>query len=101
MARRPSDMILVSHAYLGGTKARWWRSYESALDSKYAQWRKFDDWIRAVELIALPYASIPVNREVKYQAPKPAMPLDQMETVPGLDSTGQPPRAAPDGLLCQ
>ena len=101
IARRPSDMILVSHAYLGGTKAGWWRSYEAALESKYVQWRKFDDWIEALELIDLPYASIPVNREVKYQAPKPAVPLEQMETLPGLSATGRPPRAAPDDLLCQ
>ena len=101
IAQRPSDMILVSHAYLGGTKARWWRSYEAALDSQYVRWRKFDDWIKALELIDLPFASIPVNREVKYQAPKPAVALEQMETVPGLSTTGRPSGAAPDGLLCQ
>jgi hypothetical protein len=95
--RRPSDMILVSHAYLGGTRAGWWRGYEAALDSDDVQWRKFDDWIGALELIDLPYASIPVNREVKYQAPKPAMPLDRMEPVPGLSAPG----SAQDGLLCQ
>lgn len=99
--RRPSDMILVSHAYLGGTRAGWWRGYEAALDSDDVQWRKFDDWIGALELIDLPYASIPVNREVKYQAPKPAMPLDRMEPVPGLSATGHAPGSAQDGLLCQ
>lgn len=101
IARRPSDLILVSHAYLGGTKAKWWRSYEAALDSKYVQWRKFDDWIKAVQLIELPYDKIPVNREVKYEAPKPAVPLDKLEDVPGVHSTGKAPGAAPDGLLCQ
>lgn len=30
---RPSDMILVSHAYLGGAKLDWWRVYEQALKS--------------------------------------------------------------------
>jgi hypothetical protein len=99
--RRPSDMILVSHAYLGGTRAGWWRGYEAALDSDDVQWRKFDDWIGALELIDLPYASIPVNREVKYQAPKPAMPLHRMEPVPGLSATGHAPGSAQDGLLCQ
>ena len=34
LARRPSDMILVSHAYLGGTKAKWWRTYEAALAAR-------------------------------------------------------------------
>ncbi len=98
LSGRPSDIILVSHAYLGGTKAKWWRTYQAALDNRYVQWRKFDDWVKAVRQVDLPYAQIPVNREVKYQAPKPAVPLEQLENVPGV-TTGAPAKA--DDLLCQ
>ncbi len=98
LARRPSDMILVSHAYLGGTKAKWWRTYEKALESKDVQWRRFDDWVKAVGIIELPYEKIPVNREVKYEAPKPAIPFERLEDVPGLKA-GSPVKS--DGLLCQ
>lgn len=98
LARRPSDVILVSHAYLGGTKAKWWRTYEAALQNSHVRWRRFDDWVKAVSQIDLPYDQIPVNREVKYQAPKPATPLEQIENIPGM-STIAPGKT--DDLLCQ
>ncbi len=98
LARRPSDMILVSHAYLGGTKTKWWRTYEKALASNDVQWRRFDDWVKAVGVVALPFDKIPVNREVKYEAPKPAVPLDRLEDLPGLKSGG-PMKS--DEPLCQ
>jgi hypothetical protein len=98
LATRPSDVILVSHAYLGGTKAKWWRTYEAALDSGYVQWRKFDDWVKSVRQVDLPYAQIPVNREVKYEAPKPAIPLEQLENVHGVTTIAP---AKSDDLLCQ
>lgn len=98
LARRTSDMILVSHAYLGGTKAKWWRTYEKALASDAVQWRRFDDWVKAVKVVVLPFEKIPVNREVKYEAPKPAVPLDRLEDLPGLKSEG-PMKS--DEPLCQ
>ena len=98
LARRPSDMILVSHAYLGGTKTKWWRTYEKALASNDVQWRRFDDWVKAVGVVALPFDKIPVNREVKYEAPKPAVPLDRLEDLPGLKSEGPMKSGEP---LCQ
>lgn len=98
LARRPSDMILVSHAYLGGTKAKWWRTYEKALASNGVQWRRFDDWVKTVEVVALPFREIPVNREVKYEAPRPAVPLDRLEDLPGPKSEG-PMKS--DEPLCQ
>jgi hypothetical protein len=101
LSRRPSDMILVSHAYLGGTKASWWRTYEAALDDRHMRWRKFDDWIAAVQQIELPFDRIPVNREVKYDAPKPAVSLDRLENVPGIETSGAPYEpASPDELKC-
>lgn len=84
IASRPSDLILVSHAYLGGMSAQWWRTYENALARTEVKWRGFDEWVRSVKVNALPYAEIPVNREVKYEVPRPAVPLDKLELLPDL-----------------
>lgn len=81
---RPSDLILVSHAYLGGTSVQWWRTYEAALARNEVKWRGFDEWVRAVKVSELPHASIPVNREVKYEVPRPAVPLEKLELLPNL-----------------
>ena len=85
IASKPSDLIFVSHAYLGGTSAAWWSTDEKALARKEVAWRSFDAWVKSVKVNALPYAEIPVNREVKYETPKPAVPLEKLELVPGLD----------------
>jgi hypothetical protein len=98
IAGKPSDMILVSHAYLGGTKIKWWRTYEAALARPEVSWRKFNDWVGAVQVVTLPNAEIPANREVKYEAPRPAVPLDQLEDIPGVRSE---PAAPTDSLICQ
>ena len=85
IASRPADLILVSHAYLGGTSVKWWQTYENALARHEVKWRPFDEWVRTVKVSGLPYAEIPVNREVKYDVPQPAVPLDKLELLPGLD----------------
>jgi hypothetical protein len=77
-----SDLILVSHAYIGGMYKEWWQVYETALASKQVNWRSFDDWVRNVKVNALPLAEVPVNREVKYDTPKPAVPLPKLELLP-------------------
>ena len=84
IASRPSDLILVSHAYLGGTSVQWWRTYENALARNEVKWRGFDEWVRTVKISELPYAEIPVNREVKYEVPRPAVPLEKLELLPNL-----------------
>lgn len=84
IASRPSDLILVSHAYLGGMSVQWWRTYENALARKEVKWRGFDEWVRTVKVSELPYAEIPVNREVKYDVPRPAVPLEKLELLPNL-----------------
>ncbi len=98
ITRRPSDLILVSHAYLGGTKARWWITYASALWRPEVTWRGFDRWMGTILVVDLPFADIPVNREVKYGAPKPAVPLDQLEDIPVV--RGGPAATEPLGV-CQ
>ena len=86
IASRPSDLILVSHAYLGGMSAQWWPTYENALGRNEVKWRGFDEWVRTVKVSALPYAEIPVNREVKYDVPRPAVPLEKLELLPEFRS---------------
>lgn len=84
IASRPSDLILVSHAYLGGMAAQWWRTYESALIRNEVRWRSFDEWVRNVKINELSYREIAVNREVKYEVPRPAVPLEKLELLPDV-----------------
>jgi hypothetical protein len=84
IASRPSDLILVSHAYLGGMAAQWWRTYESALARNEVSWRAFDEWVRRVKVSERPYGEIPVNREVKYEVPRPAVPLEKLQLLPDV-----------------
>lgn len=84
LAGKPRDLILVSHAYLGGIYKEWWRVYEGALARKDVAWRTFDQWVASVKATAQPLAEIPVNREVKYETPRPAVPLEKLELLPGL-----------------
>jgi hypothetical protein len=84
IASRQSDLILVSHAYIGGTYEGWWQAYESALASPKIKWRPFEEWLHEVKVSAMPIADIPVNREVKYDTPRPAVPLDKLQMLPGL-----------------
>ncbi len=84
IAGRPADLILVSHAYIGGLYAQWWSTYQSALGRPEVKWRGFDAWARAVKVQELPLAEIPVNREVKYDTPKPAVPLEKLDLLPGV-----------------
>ena len=79
-----SDLILVSHAYLGGLYAEWWRVYQAALANQHVTWRSFDQWVGSVKVSAQPLADIPVNREVKYDVPKPAIPLEKLQMLPEL-----------------
>lgn len=67
-------IILVGHAYLGGTKLRWWNAYQSILDKTNVQWLSLDEF--AGVDYELPNIEIPVNREVKYNIPKPEIPMD-------------------------
>jgi hypothetical protein len=85
IAKNPPNMILVSHAYLGGTRLEWWNAYKKALNSDKIIWKKFNEWISSVPVIKLPNAEIPINKEVKYVAPKPVTPIEDFEAIPGLE----------------
>jgi hypothetical protein len=98
LTSRPSDLILVSHAYLGGTKLKWWQTYEKALARQEVTWRGFDQWVGTVNVVQAPNAEIPVNREVKYMEPQPAVPFWLLDDIPGLPPEGP---AKTGGMICQ
>lgn len=83
--KKPENMILVSHAYLGGTRLSWWKIYEKYLSSNKIKWYKFEDWIKYVKPSTLPNSQIPVNKEVKYTKPVPEKEIDEYEPIPGLE----------------
>ncbi len=84
----PQDVVLVSHVYIGGTRVGWWEAYESTLNSPKVSWLSFDTWVKKTKKLAMPYAQIPYNTEVKYLEPKPAVALDQIELIPELKNKG-------------
>ncbi len=75
MASGLSDLIIVSNAYLGGLHTEWSRVYETTLANRHLKWRSFEQWVGNVKINAQPLVEIPVNREVKYDVPKPAVSL--------------------------
>jgi hypothetical protein len=82
--KRPDNMILVSHAYLGGTRLAWWTVYQKALNSENVVWKGFNGWIDNLKPLVMANADIPVNREVKYDVPKPAVAIEDLEPIPGI-----------------
>jgi len=84
--KKPKNMILVSHAYLGGTRLAWWKIYEKYLSNSKINWRKFENWLTLVKPIRLPNAEIPLNKEVKYTKPMPEKQIDEYEPIPGLEN---------------
>lgn len=86
LAKKPKNMILVSHAYLGGTRQEWWEEYKKVLESDKVAWVGFDVWLRRQQLLAMPNSDIPVNREVKYVEPQPAKPMEDYAPVSDLET---------------
>ena len=79
------NLILVSHAYLGGTRQEWWNVYQNALNSNKVNWTSFDSWISKVKVFSMPNKDIPINKEVKYVAPTPAKAIEDFEPIPNLN----------------
>lgn len=103
IAKKPQNMILVSHAYLGGTRLEWWQEYELALKQEGLTWSSFDDWVRRQDLITLPNAEIIINDEVKYVAPNPEKQIEEYEAIPGIEiiDEGFIPFSGDDEMRCQ
>lgn len=68
-------IILVSHTHLGGEKLHWWNVYQDFLNANLVTWKSLDEFV--TNPIILPTARIPVNTEVKYETPKPKIPLEK------------------------
>jgi hypothetical protein len=101
IAKNPENMILVSHAYLGGTRSEWWQEYQKALDSKKLDWNSFDDWVNNHELIYLDNAEIPVNTEVEYTTPNPVKAIEDYEIIPGLEEVDDSDVSSDEEMICQ
>jgi hypothetical protein len=100
IAKKPTNMILVSHAYLGGTRLEWWKEYEKALASDKITWNGFDKWLENQKIITLPNNKIPMNKEVKYVNPSPEKPMEDYEPIPGIVDTNEL-FPADDGTMCR
>lgn len=84
LAKRPRRLMIASHTYLGGMKRDWWEVYRVLLDAGRINWAtSFDDWVSRSSGVnlELPLGLIPSNREVKYDTPAPAVPLDGLTDV--------------------
>lgn len=95
--KNPENMIVVSHAYLGGTRLEWWTEYERILSSPKIDWNGFDAWIANQSVITLPNSEIPVNREVKYTTPNPAKPMEEYHPILGSENIESPD--LPDDIM--
>lgn len=100
IAKKPNNMIVVSHAYLGGTRLEWWNEYNKILSSDKLSWNSFDKWIENQKIISLPNSEIPINREVKYGTPNPAKPMEDYEPIPGIKKESNN-IFSDDGTICQ
>ena len=100
IAKKPTNMILVSHAYLGGTRLEWWAEYERVLSSDKIVWNNFDNWLQNQKIVTLPNAEIPMNKEVKYVQPKPDKPMEDYEPIPGIDDNTKTQNSSDGGTMC-
>ena len=100
VAKKPTNMILVSHAYLGGTRLEWWKEYEKALASDKITWNGFNNWLKNQKIITLTNTEIPLNKEVKYVQPKPAKPMEDYEPIPGIEDDNENQIPLDDAAKC-
>lgn len=101
VAKKPTNMILVSHAYLGGTRLEWWKEYEKALASDKIVWNGFDKWLEKQKIVNLPNDEIPMNKEVKYVNPNPAKAMEDYEAIPGIENNKATIPTITDSMMCQ
>jgi hypothetical protein len=101
ITKKPNNMILVSHAYLGGTRLEWWQEYEKVLASDKVEWNGFDSWMQKQEIMTLINADIPINREVKYTKPMPAKPMKDYEPIPSIEAEETSTSSLDEEMMCQ
>ncbi len=100
IAKKPNNMIIVSHAYLGGTRLEWWNQYQRILLSNKIKWNGFDDWLKNQRIVTLPNIEIPMNKEVKYVNPSPVKPMEDYEPISGIEIKNTIPPSSDDGTMC-
>lgn len=81
LSKNAENLILVSHAYLGGTRIEWWNVYKDTLNSEKVNWTSFNDWISKVKVISISNKEIPINKEVKYVAPTPTKAIEDFDPI--------------------
>ena len=101
ISKNPENMIIVSHAYLGGTRLEWWKEYEKVLSSEKLSWTGFDNWIKGQNIVFKKNSEIPMNKEVKYMTPVPAKPMEDYDPIPELNMVIEPTDSTPGAALCQ
>jgi hypothetical protein len=69
----------VSHTYIGGLKQRWFDVYMNFFDSTDIEWLDLDSFGQVDVYASM--EDIPVNREVQYTTPKPAVALEDEVNV--------------------
>ncbi len=84
LAKQPENLILVSHAYLGGTRLEWWEEYRKILETDKVKWVGFDEWLAVQKPLAMVNAEIPFNDEVKYTQPSPEKAMDAYVPIPEI-----------------
>ena len=72
--------VLVAQTHLSGIKLHWWNAYQDFLDTRSVHWESLDEF--SCNPLVLPNAHIPMNTEMKYETPKPKIPLEQEPDCP-------------------
>ena len=69
----------VSHTYIGGLKKSWNDVYLKFFDESDLTWLDLDSFGKVD--VSLSITEIPTNREVQYETPHPAVPLDEEANI--------------------
>jgi len=69
----------VSHTYIGGLKKSWNDVYLKFFDQSDISWLNLDDFGKIDSTLS--FMDIPSNREVQYETPHPAVPLDEEANI--------------------
>jgi glutaredoxin len=69
----------VTHTYIGGIKKSWNDVYIKFFNQADVVWLDLDSFGEVD--IYLPFSQIPTNRDVQYDTPHPAIPLDEEEDI--------------------
>lgn len=98
--KKPKNMIIVSHAYLGGTRLEWWQKYEKVLKNNLLNWNNFNDWIKSQKIIKMKNSEIPINNEVNYVSPQPEKAMEDYVAIPEMDTDVNDSKNNNESMMC-